>query len=198
MLGHPGDGETAIIEMAAASGLPLVPAAQRNPCLTTTFGTGELIKAALDAGLQKIIIGIGGSATNDGGVGMARALGARFSSETGGAELPEGGAALLHLKHIDLNDLDPRLEHAEITVACDVNNPLCGSRGASAVFGRSKVPHRRARPNSTPLWRTTPNAPKASPGAIYGISGCRSRRRIRRWATIFSPRQNSNPALKSF
>ncbi len=132
-----GDGETAIIEMAAASGLPLVPAAQRNPCLTTTFGTGELIKAALDAGLQKIIIGIGGSATNDGGVGMARALGARFLSETG-AELPEGGAALLHLKHIDLNDLDPRLEHAEITVACDVNNPLCGSRGASAVFGPQK------------------------------------------------------------
>lgn len=132
-----GDGKTAVIEMAAASGLPLLTPEQRNPRLTTTFGTGELLRAALDAGLRKIILGIGGSATNDGGVGMAQALGIRFIGNDG-AELPYGGAALAGLKQIDLSGLDPRLRDAEITVACDVDNPLCGPRGASAVFGPQK------------------------------------------------------------
>ena len=132
-----GDGKTAVIEMAAASGLPLVPADRRNPCITTTFGTGELIGAALNAGLRKIIIGIGGSATNDGGTGMARALGVRFIAKDG-SDLPEGGAALAQLKQIDLAGLDPRLKETEIIVACDVDNPLCGPRGASAVFGPQK------------------------------------------------------------
>ena len=132
-----GDGKTAVIEMAAASGLPLLTPEQRNPRLTTTFGTGELLRAALDAGLRKIIIGIGGSATNDGGVGMAQALGIRFMGDDG-AELPYGGAALARLKQIDLSGVDPRLRNAEITVACDVDNPLCGPRGASAVFGPQK------------------------------------------------------------
>ncbi len=132
-----GDGKTAVIEMAAASGLPLVAKDKRDPRIATTFGTGELIRAALDAGLRKIIIGIGGSATNDGGTGMARALGARFTSDDGKA-LPEGGAALALLKHIDISGLDPRLLETEITVACDVDNPLCGPRGASAVFGPQK------------------------------------------------------------
>ncbi len=132
-----GDGQTAIIEMAAASGLPLVPAEKRNPRITTTYGTGELVRAALDAGLRKIIIGIGGSATNDGGTGMMRALGARFAADDG-RELPDGGAALARLNHIDLTKLDPRLKDCRITVACDVDNPLCGSRGASAVFGPQK------------------------------------------------------------
>jgi len=132
-----GDGRTAVIEMAAASGLPLVPAGQRDPRLTCTYGTGELIRTALDAGLRRIIVGIGGSATNDGGSGMARALGARFLAEDG-SQLPPGGGALARLSHIDITGLDPRLLEAEIMVACDVDNPLCGPRGASAVFGPQK------------------------------------------------------------
>jgi glycerate kinase len=132
-----GDGRTAVIEMAAASGLPLVPVEKRNPRLTTTYGTGELIRAALDAGLRNFIIGIGGSATNDGGAGMARALGVRFLGADG-QELPNGGAALAGLQQIDVDSLDPRLRDCEITVACDVDNPLCGPRGASAVFGPQK------------------------------------------------------------
>jgi len=123
--------------MAAASGLPLLTPEQRNPRITTTYGTGELMRAALDAGLRRIIIGIGGSATNDGGAGMARALGARFIASDG-HELPDGGAALARLKSIDLSGLDPRLSDSQITVACDVDNPLCGPRGASAVFGPQK------------------------------------------------------------
>lgn len=132
-----GDGQTAVIEMAAASGLPLLTSEQRNPLLASSYGTGELIRAALDGGLRKIIIGIGGSATNDGGAGMARALGVRFLSASGD-ELPDGGAALSRLQRIDLAGIDPRLRETEITVACDVDNPLCGPRGASAVFGPQK------------------------------------------------------------
>ena len=132
-----GDTETAIIEMAAASGLPLVPADQRDPRITTTYGTGQLIKAALDKGLRKIIIGIGGSATNDGGAGMAEALGARFSDSEGKALAP-GGKALAGLAGIDLSGLDKRLQETTIMVACDVDNPLCGERGASAVYGPQK------------------------------------------------------------
>jgi len=132
-----GDGQTAIIEMAAASGLPLLPPERRNPRISSTYGTGELMRAALDVGLRKIIIGIGGSATNDGGAGMARALGARFVG-VDGQELPDGGAALARLKQIDLAGLDRRLAETQITVACDVDNPLCGPRGASAVFGPQK------------------------------------------------------------
>ena len=132
-----GDGQTAVIEMAAASGLPLVPPDRRDPRITTTYGTGELIRTALDAGLRRIIIGIGGSATNDGGTGMAQALGAKFLAADG-AELPPGGGALAQLKTIDLSGLDSRLTKTEITVACDVDNPLCGQRGAAAVFGPQK------------------------------------------------------------
>ena len=132
-----GDGTTAVIEMAAASGLPLVPERLRDPERATSFGTGELIRAALDAGLRRIILGIGGSATNDGGAGMARALGARFV-DAAGRELAEGGAALAGLAAVHLDGLDPRLHETEITVACDVDNPLCGPRGASVVFGPQK------------------------------------------------------------
>ncbi len=135
--GISGDGTTAFIEMAAASGLPLVPEEKRDPRITSTFGTGELMKAALDAGLRKLIVGIGGSATNDGGMGMARALGVRFF-DAKGRDLPEGGAALAGLARIDLSGLDPRLAEASIRVACDVTNPLCGPRGASAVYGPQK------------------------------------------------------------
>ena len=133
-----GDGRTAVIEMASASGLPLIKPDERDPRITTTYGTGELIRAALDAGLRRLILGIGGSATNDGGAGMARALGVRFIS-TAGTDLDlHGGAALRHIGEIDVSGLDPRLMECEIIVACDVDNPLCGERGASAVFGPQK------------------------------------------------------------
>ena len=132
-----GDGETAVIEMAAASGLPLVPTDKRDPRFTTTYGTGELIKAALDKGLGKIIIGIGGSGTNDGGCGMAQALGASFVNADG-QELPYGGGPLAQLDRIDLSNLDGRLAHTRIMVACDVDNPLCGPKGATAVYGPQK------------------------------------------------------------
>ncbi len=132
-----GDGETAVIEMAAASGLTLIPKDRRNPLITTTYGTGELIKAALDKGLRKLIIGIGGSATNDGGAGVAQALGVKLLDSEGN-ELPPGGAALINLAAIDLSGLDRRLQESTIMVACDVDNPLCGERGASAVFGPQK------------------------------------------------------------
>jgi glycerate kinase len=132
-----GDRQTAIIEMAAASGLTLVPKEKRDPRLSTTYGTGELVKAALDQGIRKLIIGIGGSATNDGGTGLAKALGAKFFDVTG-TELPPGGAALSKLARIDLTGIDPRVAESTIMVACDVDNPLCGPRGASAVYGPQK------------------------------------------------------------
>lgn len=135
--GLTGDGRTAVIEMAAASGLALVPPAQRNPELTTSYGTGELIAAALDAGARHLILGLGGSATNDGGAGMLQALGVRLL-DAAGDELPRGGAALARLGRIDASDLDARLRECRIDVACDVDNPLTGARGASAIFGPQK------------------------------------------------------------
>ncbi|GHY47745.1 glycerate kinase [Vibrio cholerae] len=132
-----GDNQTAVIEMAAASGLHHVPLVQRDPKLTTSFGTGELIRHALDQGVTKLIIGLGGSATNDGGVGMLAALGARFTNADGDPIQLTGGG-LRELTHINLQDFDPRLQHCHILVACDVNNPLCGDKGASAVFGPQK------------------------------------------------------------
>ena len=131
------DKVTAAIEMAAASGLPLVPHEKRNPLVTTTYGTGELIQAALDNGCRKLIIGIGGSATNDGGAGMAQALGARLL-DTKGKQLPFGGAALARLEHIDITGLDSRLTGFDVLLASDVNNPLCGPKGASAIYGPQK------------------------------------------------------------
>jgi glycerate kinase len=135
--GWMGDGETAVIEMAAASGLHLVSPERRDPLITTSFGTGELILTALDHGARKIIIGIGGSATNDGGAGMMQALGAHLHDKQG-KELSLGGGALAELATIDLSQLDARLLQTDILVACDVDNPLCGAKGASAVFGPQK------------------------------------------------------------
>ncbi|HFQ5006605.1 TPA: glycerate kinase [Vibrio vulnificus] len=132
-----GEGKTAVIEMAAASGLHLVTPDQRNPLITTTFGTGELIKAALDHGVEHIIVGIGGSATNDGGIGMAQALGIKLLDAQGNA-LGYGGGELAKLATIDCSQLDPRLAQVRLEVACDVDNPLCGPKGASAVFGPQK------------------------------------------------------------
>jgi glycerate kinase len=123
--------------MAAASGLTLVPRERRDPRATTTRGTGELVRAALDAGLRRVVVGLGGSATNDGGTGLARALGIRFLDDAG-RDLPEGGAALARLARVDLAGRDARIAAAEVVVACDVDNPLTGPRGASAVYGPQK------------------------------------------------------------
>lgn len=131
-----GDGVTAVLEMAAASGLPLL-AGARDPRRSSTVGTGALVRAALDAGYRKLILGLGGSATNDGGAGLAQALGARFL-DARGRPLPPGGAALAGLDRIDLAGLDPRLAGIELLVACDVANPLTGPKGASAVYGPQK------------------------------------------------------------
>ncbi|MBP2111543.1 glycerate kinase [Paenibacillus silagei] len=132
-----GDGQTAAIEMASASGIQRVDKAERNPLITTTYGTGELILECLNRGIRKIIIGIGGSATNDGGAGMAEALGARFLDEAGEL-LPRGGGSLGRLASVDVSGLDARLQQVQLIVACDVTNPLCGEQGASAVFGPQK------------------------------------------------------------
>jgi glycerate kinase len=136
-LGILGDGRTAVVEMAAASGLALVPPDKRDPRYTTTAGTGDLIRRALDEGLRRIIVGIGGSATNDGGTGMASALGARFLDESG-EELPPGAIYLNNLEAMDLAGLDPRSREAAIVVASDVTNPLLGELGASRVYGPQK------------------------------------------------------------
>jgi glycerate kinase len=135
--GLSSDGSTAIIEMAEAAGLTLVPADRRDPKITTTYGVGELIRAALDAGVSSILIGIGGSATNDGGAGMAEALGIKCV-DASGRTLGRGGAALLDIASIDLHGRDVRLDNVEVLVACDVQNTLCGIQGASAVYGPQK------------------------------------------------------------
>ncbi|MHA7965752.1 glycerate kinase [Paenibacillus sp. CAU 1782] len=132
-----GDGRTAAVEMASASGLHLVSKEERNPLLTTSYGTGQLILACLDQGVQTIIIGIGGSATNDGGAGMAEALGAKFLNAEG-VEIDRGGGSLDQLERIDVTGMDKRLEDVQLIVACDVANPLCGELGASQVFGPQK------------------------------------------------------------
>ncbi len=132
-----GDGATAVLEMAAASGLILLAPEKRNPLVTTTYGTGEMVRAVLDAGCRRIIIGIGGSATNDGGAGMAQALGAQLTDRDG-RELAPGGAALARLNHIDVSGMDSRLKECRITIASDVTNTLCGAEGASWVYGPQK------------------------------------------------------------
>ncbi|HEX9342266.1 MAG TPA: glycerate kinase, partial [Actinomycetota bacterium] len=131
------DGERAFVEMAEASGLKRLPGGRRVPRDATTYGTGELLGAALDRGARQLVLGIGGSATTDGGAGMASALGARFLDRHG-APLPPGGAALLRLAHVDLSGLDPRLRDLDVTVASDVDNPLVGPEGAAAVYGPQK------------------------------------------------------------
>lgn len=135
--GKLGDNKTAVIEMAAASGLLLVPQLQRDPRFTTTYGTGELILAALNHGCERIIIGIGGSATNDGGAGMAQSIGYRLLDKNG-CDLQRGGLALKSLDRIDTSSVDPRIANTKIMVACDVTNVLTGPEGAAAVYGPQK------------------------------------------------------------
>ena len=132
-----GDGSKAIIEMAEASGIQLVKREDRNPYITTTYGTGELILDAINRGVKHILIGIGGSATNDGGAGMIQALGGRLLDSEGN-DLPFGGKALENIEKIDLSNLDKRLKDIKFEVACDVTNPLIGEKGASRIFGPQK------------------------------------------------------------
>ena len=135
--GAMGDGVTAVVEMARTSGLALVPLDARDPLNSTTFGLGEAIAAALDEGFRRFIVGIGGSATNDAGAGMAQALGVSLSDASGGA-LPPGGASLAQLHKVDLSGLDSRAAESTFMVACDVTNPLTGPEGASAIYGPQK------------------------------------------------------------
>lgn len=131
------EGKTALIEIAAASGLDLTQLNERNPLMTSTYGTGELIKLALDAGVDKILLGLGGSATNDAGAGIVQALGGKLL-DFAGNELAKGGAVLEQIASIDLEYIHPRCKAIELIVACDVSNPLCGEMGASEVFGPQK------------------------------------------------------------
>ena len=135
--GVTGDGITAVIEMASASGIQLITSEERNPLITTTFGTGELIHAALDRGCRDIILGIGGSATNDCGMGMAAALGIKFLDQSGNSVGP-GGGMMAEVTRIDMNGLDERIRETKIMVACDVTNPLTGPNGAAHVYGPQK------------------------------------------------------------
>ena len=132
-----GDGQTAVVEMALASGLVLVPEGRKDPRITTTYGTGELVREALARGYRRIIVGVGGSATNDGGAGMAQALGVRFL-DVNGEELPFGGATLKYVTRIDVSGKEALAREAEVEIASDVTNPLCGPQGASAVYGPQK------------------------------------------------------------
>ncbi len=136
-LGLLGDDVTAVVEMAQAAGLSLVPAEKRNPLLASTYGVGELMKAAMDTGCTQLIVGLGGSATSDGGAGMAQALGIKLLGP-GGAELSPGAAGLASLEKIDMSGCDPRVERTKIHAASDVTNPLCGPEGAAAIYGPQK------------------------------------------------------------
>lgn len=139
LIGLIGDGHTAVLEMACVSGLPLVPDAKRNPLHTTTYGTGELIRAAFEVGARHLIVGIGGSATNDLGAGMAQALGVKFFRADGREiSAPITGALLADVACIDLSGLHPAVMKSRIEVACDVDNPLLGPRGCTAVYGPQK------------------------------------------------------------
>ncbi len=132
-----GDGKTAVIEMAAASGIELLNSEERNPWITSSFGTGQLISAALDKGCNRIIMGIGGSATNDGGIGMAQALGVIFLDKNG-KPVGHGGGELSKINRIEVQGMDPRITDCEIDIACDVTNPLTGLNGASMIYAPQK------------------------------------------------------------
>ena len=132
-----GDQKTAVIEMAEASGITLISPEERNPLITTTYGTGQLIREALNQGCCRMIIGIGGSATNDGGAGLVQALGVRLLNKED-KEIGFGGAELLNIHHIDIAQMDPRIDKLEILVASDVKNPLCGPTGATRIYGPQK------------------------------------------------------------
>lgn len=135
--GYLKDTNTAVMEMASAAGITLVPDSEKNPLLATSYGVGEMINDAIQRGCRNFIIGIGGSVTNDGGIGMLKALGVRFLDENG-EDAGEGGQALAKIARIDVSGMNPLLKECHIQVACDVNNPLCGKNGSTYVYGPQK------------------------------------------------------------
>lgn len=135
--GYLKDTNTAVMEMASAAGITLVPDSEKNPLLATSYGVGEMINDAIQRGCRNFIIGIGGSVTNDGGIGMLKALGVRFLDENG-KDAREGGQALAKVARIDVSGMNPLLKECHIQVACDVNNPLCGENGSTYVYGPQK------------------------------------------------------------
>ena len=135
--GYLKDTNTAVMEMASAAGITLVPDSEKNPLLATSYGVGEMINDAIQRGCRNFIIGIGGSVTNDGGIGMLKALGVRFLDENG-EDAGEGGQALAKVARIDVSGMNPLLKECHIQVACDVNNPLCGENGSTYVYGPQK------------------------------------------------------------
>lgn len=135
--GYLKDTNTAVMEMASAAGITLVPDSEKNPLLATSYGVGEMINDAIQRGCRNFIIGIGGSVTNDGGIGMLKALGVRFLDENG-KDAEEGGQALAKVARIDVSGMNPLLKECHIQVACDVNNPLCGENGSTYVYGPQK------------------------------------------------------------
>ena len=135
--GYLKDTNTAVMEMASAAGITLVPDSEKNPLLATSYGVGEMINDAIQRGCRNFIIGIGGSVTNDGGIGMLKALGVRFLDENG-KDAGEGGQALAKVARIDVSGMNPLLKECHIQVACDVNNPLCGENGSTYVYGPQK------------------------------------------------------------
>lgn len=135
--GYLKDTNTAVMEMASAAGITLVPDSEKNPLLATSYGVGEMINDAIQRGCRNFIIGIGGSVTNDGGIGMLKALGVRFLDENG-EDAGEGGQALAKVSRIDVSGMNPLLKECHIQVACDVNNPLCGENGSTYVYGPQK------------------------------------------------------------
>lgn len=135
--GYLKDTNTAVMEMASAAGITLVPDSEKNPLLATSYGVGEMINDAIQRGCRNFIIGIGGSVTNDGGIGMLKALGVRFLDENG-EDTGEGGQALAKVARIDVSGMNPLLKECHIQVACDVNNPLCGENGSTYVYGPQK------------------------------------------------------------
>ncbi|STS82679.1 glycerate kinase [Klebsiella pneumoniae] len=175
-------GERAIIEMAQSCGLELTPPAQRDVRQASSYGLGEQVKAALDAGCRHLIIGLGGSATNDGGIGFAQALGARFWRKDGTLlPAPAAGQDLAHIQRIDLSGLDPRLQQSEIQASCDVTNPLLGEHGATWVYGAQKGADEAALCELEAEWRiiasclrkpsdsTSADGPAPGPRAVWGL-----------------------------
>ncbi len=187
--GLSGDGRTAVIEMAAASGLVLVPKEKRNPLVTTTRGTGELMLAAIASGAKRLIVGIGGSATNDGGAGLGQALGFRLL-DAEGRELEPGGGGLGKLSRIDASGRRPELHAIDVAVACDVTNPLCGPTGASAVYGPQKGADATMIETLDRNLAHFASIVEREPGHCHQRSArLGRRRRARRWPGRICPRQ---------
>ncbi len=194
--GLTGDGRTAVIEMAAAAGLALVPPERRDPLVTTTAGVGELIRAALDRGARHLVVGLGGSATNDGGAGMATALGARLLDHQG-RPIGPGGGALADLARIDLSGLDPRLADCAIEAACDVDNPLVGPVAPPPCSARRRARRWPWSPRSIAAWRASPRRSRRRPGARSPICRVAARPAASGPGSMRSSGRASGPARRS-